>query len=97
MKFQVIREEVSVNHQRVENDMVFEDETKKNPGLFENLMWEFVSKDPVPKYPRRPVPKYDFLKAKSLFSFASLLTRAEVVDALARVREECNKERRFRY
>ena len=41
---EVIREEVSVNHQRVENDMVFEDEAKKNPRLFENLMWEYISK-----------------------------------------------------
>ncbi|KAK2489059.1 hypothetical protein MC885_021333 [Smutsia gigantea] len=37
------------------------------------------------------VPEYPFLEQKEDFTFASLLTRHEVITALGKVRAECNK------
>ena len=38
-----------------------------------------------------PVPAYSFPEKFSSFSFLSLLTKAEVIAALVKVRAECNK------
>ena len=88
---EAILREVTIHYQRIENEMIFEAEARKNPQLFEALQWTFVSKPKTAasKFPQ--IPKYNYQNVKSQFSFASLLTRAEVIDALGRVRQECNK------
>ena len=83
--------EVEIHYQRIENEMIFAAEARKNPQLFEALQWTFVSKPSVVAKSFPVIPKYDYKRNRGNFSFASLLTRAEVIDALARVRQECNK------
>ena len=37
------------------------------------------------------VPRYDFPASFSEFSFRTLLTKAEIIQALGKLRAECNK------
>lgn len=45
----------------------------------------------VPERASMVVPAYSFPEKFSSFSFLSLLTKAEVIAALVKVRTECNK------
>lgn len=47
----------------------------------------------VPQCASVKTPSYSFPEKFSSFSFASLLTKAEVIAALVKVRTECNKVR----
>ena len=86
-----ILKEVNIHYQRIENEMIFAAEAIKNPRLFETLQWAFVSKPCLPLTQFPQIPQYNYEQARRQFSFASLLTRAEVIDSLGRVRQECNK------
>ncbi|CAG5113648.1 Oidioi.mRNA.OKI2018_I69.chr2.g7738.t1.cds [Oikopleura dioica] len=83
--------EVEINMQRAENSIMYQAESDSNPALFEALHWRYQQKLAEAKKNPPKKPQYFFQKAKNEFNFSSLLTRAEVIDALGRVREECNK------
>lgn len=83
--------EVIVEFQRCDNKQIFEAESVKNPELFEALDWSYQATPVFKKPPLEPVPRYSYKKVRDKFNFESLLTRAEVIDAMGRVRNECNK------
>lgn len=74
------------------NKITFDDIISKNQQTF-----AFVTVPPKPeeKIPVRgcikDVPEYDFDDQYYNFSFVSLLTKEEAIDALTKVRVECNK------
>ena len=83
--------EVLVEYQRCENKQIFKAESVKNSELFEALDWQHQT-EPLFKRPKlAKMPVYSFKQVRDKFNFESLLTRGEVIDAMGRVRRECNK------
>ena len=82
---------MKIDYQRIENELIFCSESIRNPALFRALNWDFVEKTVSRPSPFPVIPKYNYEKVRQRFSFSSLSTRAEVIDALGRVRHECNK------
>lgn len=87
-----LEKEISLDFQRAMNKITFNTIVKKDPETF-----AFVTIPPekVEKIPERgcilEVPQYDFDEQFYNFSFVSLVTRTEAIDALGKLRVECNK------
>jgi dynein heavy chain len=83
---------VNIDFQRSMNKITFDKIVADNKDTF-----EFVISPPicVEKAPRigcsEDVPIYDFDSQHYNFSFVSLLTRKEAIDALSKVKVECNR------
>lgn len=87
-----LEKEVNIDFKRTMNKITFDDIVDSNQETF-----GFVTVPPPTPEVRREkgcitdVPEYDFDAQFYSFSFVSLLTRKEAIDALSKVRVECNK------
>ena len=87
-----LEKEINTDFQRSMNKITFDKIVNSNKDTF-----GFVDIAPsfVRHVPRKgcvsDVPEYDFDGQYYNFSFVSLLTRKEAIDALSRVRVECNR------
>lgn len=88
----LLEREVNIDFQRTMNKITFDTIVSKDQETF-----AFVTVPPptVDKVPPKgcisEVPEYDFDTQFYNFSFVSLLTRKEAIDALSKVKFECNK------
>ena len=88
----VLEKEVNIDFQIAMNKITFDTIVGQNKDTF-----SFVTIPPriVDKVPEKgcsnEVPPYEFDSQYYNFSFVSLLTRKEAIDALCKVRVECNK------
>ena len=88
----ILEREVNFDFQHTMNRITFDSIVKKAQDTFAFVT---VPPTPVDKIPPKgcisEVPVYDFDSQFYNFSFVSLLTRKEAIDALSKVRVECNK------
>ncbi len=88
----MLEKEINIDFQRSMNKITFDNIVSGDRDTF-----AFVTIPPQLELPAREkgcideVPNYDFDTQFYSFSFTSLLTRKESIDALCRVRIECNK------
>jgi dynein heavy chain, axonemal len=89
-----LEKEINIDFQRAMNKINFDKiiNSKKEAFSFVTIPPSFyVKKDTPEKGCIAEIPKYDFDAQYYSFSFVSLLTRKEVIEALSRVRVECNR------
>ncbi|RKO93938.1 dynein heavy chain, N-terminal region 2-domain-containing protein, partial [Blyttiomyces helicus] len=89
-----LQEEVRLDYARAGNKQLFDMEVKntENKDLYSSFT--IPEEDPLPPIPvcaTVPVPAYEFSKYGKDFSFASFLTKIEVVRTMSKVRVECDK------
>jgi len=87
-----LEKEVNIDFQRSMNKITFDRIVKANKESFGFVSIPEVPKEKIPeKGCILEVPAYDFDGQYYSFSFVSLLTRKEAIDALSKVRVECNR------
>jgi dynein heavy chain, axonemal len=88
----MLEKEINIDFQRSMNKITFDSIVSNNRDTFAFVTLPPKSDDIVPELGCiAEVPAYDFDTQYYNFSFNSLLTRKESIDALCRVRVECNK------
>ncbi|KAI5937324.1 Dynein heavy chain 1, axonemal [Manis javanica] len=83
--------EVNLDYERSMNKMNFDRVVSSQPHTFSYVTLPQKEEEKVPNQGLVTVPEYPFCKQREDFTFASLLTRPEVIMALSKVRAECNK------
>ncbi|CAK6435519.1 unnamed protein product [Pipistrellus nathusii] len=83
--------EVNLDYERSMNKINFDQIVSSKPETFSYVTLPKKEEEKVPAQGLVSVPKYPFREQKGDFTFASLLTRPEVITALSKVRAECNK------
>lgn len=88
----LLEREVNVDFQRTMNKITFDKIITENKDTFQFVISPPVKQEIVPRVACcEDVPIYDFDEQYYNFSFVSLLTRKEAIDALSKVKVECNR------
>lgn len=88
----LLEKEINIDFQRSMNKITFDEIVLRDRDTFAFVTIPPRMELPVPiKGCISEIPTYDFDTQFYNFSFASLLTRKEAIDALCRVKIECNK------
>lgn len=87
-----LEKEINLDFQRSMNKITFNSIVKQDPETFAFVTIPPEREDKVPERGcTLDVPQYDFDEKFYNFSFVSLVTRAEAIDALVKLRVECNR------
>ena len=88
----MLEKEITLDFQRSMNKITFDSIVLSNQDTFAFVTVPTKEPDNVPERGCIiEVPEYDFDSQYYNFSFVSLLTRKESIDALSRVKVECNR------
>ncbi|XP_009304459.3 dynein axonemal heavy chain 1 [Danio rerio] len=83
-----LEKELNLEYSRTLNQMCFNKVVQDKP---EDITLPQTQPESIPERGFVSVPNYPFEKNRAAFVFNSLLTKAEVIAVLSRVREECNR------
>ncbi|XP_066555780.1 dynein axonemal heavy chain 1 [Amia ocellicauda] len=86
-----LEREVCLDYQRTMNRMCFDSVVRANRLDFSYITLPEPQRERMPEKGCVDVPAYPFSEIRQAFCFRSLLTKPEVIQALTRVRAECNK------
>mgnify|MGYP000067473068 CR=1 FL=1 len=87
-------DEVNMDYRRTMNKIIFDINLQQTSGgdshMFSDLPDRNTQEEP-PELGVVPIPAHNFVEQFSSFSFNSFLTKFEVIQALVKVRAECNR------
>ncbi|NXR16043.1 DYH1 protein, partial [Semnornis frantzii] len=86
-----LEKEVALDYERTMNRISFDRVVTSKPGTFFYVTLPDKEEKKVPEKGLIWIPDYPFHEQKASFSFASFLTRPEVILLLTQVKDECNK------
>ncbi|XP_064422227.1 dynein axonemal heavy chain 1 [Latimeria chalumnae] len=86
-----LEQEVKLDYERTMNKISFDKVVSSHPEMFPYITLPAKVSEKVPRKGRIEIPDFPFKENKRAFSFTSLLTRPEVINALLKVRTECNR------
>lgn len=86
--------EVNIDYRRTMNKIIFDINLQQAGGQGEHMFFHLPEKPAEAEAPELgvvPIPAHNFVEQFSSFSFNSFLTKYEVIQALVKVRAECNR------
>lgn len=87
-------DEVNMDYRRTMNKIIFDINLRQTDGSGEHMFFDLPERAAPPAPPQLgvvPIPPHNFVEQFSSFSFNSFLTKFEVIQALVKVRAECNR------